>query len=154
VSIVILKITHHKGANMETSTTHPRIVPIAQTYQPVPKKFTFVVALAFFGVCSILASIVSFVSVIILLLNATMPEPVSRMLIEPTYELTLGALILVSSRTFAKGKLLSIWIYAGSIVIDSLYHMFMGYPLNYLFVGFGILLIWQLLKFRTELELL
>lgn len=138
---------------METTATQPRIVPITQTYQPVSKKFTFVVALAFFGICSILASIVSFVSVIILLSNATMPEPLSKMLIEPTYELGLGTLILVSSRTFTKGKLLSVWLYAGSILIDSLYHLFMGYPLNYLFVGFGIVLVWQLLQFRTELEL-
>jgi hypothetical protein len=29
----------------------------------------------------------------------------------------------------------------------------MGYPLNYLFLIFGLLLIWQLLKYRNELNL-
>jgi hypothetical protein len=138
---------------METSTTHPRIVAITHNYPSIPKKSDFVVALLFFGVCSILAGIVSFVSAIILLSNGTAPDPVSRMLIEPVYQLSLGVLILASSRAFAKGKLLSIWLYVGSIVIDSLYHMIMGYPLNYLFVGFGLFLIWQILRFRNELEL-
>jgi hypothetical protein len=142
-----------KGVNMENSTTHPRIVPITQRYQSVPKKSNFVFALAFFGVCSILAGIVSFVLAIILLSNGTAPAPASIMLIEPVYQLGLGALILFSSRSFATGKFLSIWLYGGSIIIDSLYHMMMGYPLNYLFVGFGLLLIWQILKFRNELEL-
>ena len=138
---------------MENSTTPPRIVPITQPYQSVPKKSHFAIALIFFGVCSILAGIASFVSAIILLSNGTAPDPMSRMLMEPVYELSLGAFILVSSRAFAQGKLLSIWLYGASIVIDSLYHMVMGYPLNYLFVGFGLFLIWQILKFRDELEL-
>ena len=138
---------------MENSTTHPRIVPITHRYQSVPKKSHFAIALIFFGVCSILAGIVSLVSAIILLSNGTAPDPVSRMLIEPAYELSLGAFILVSSRAFAKGKLLSVWLYGAGVVIDSIYHMIMGYPLNYLFVGFGLFLIWQILKFRDELEL-
>lgn len=138
---------------MENSTTHPRIVPVTQRYHSVPKKSHFAIALIFFGVCSVLAGIISFVSAIILLSNGTAPNPVSRMLIEPAYELSLGAFILVSSRTFAKGKLLSVWLYGASIVIDSLYHLIMGYPLNYLFVGFGLFLIWQILKCRDELEL-
>lgn len=138
---------------MENSTTHPRIVAITHNYPSIPKKSHFVIAIVFFGVCSILAGIVSFVSAIILLSNGNAPDPASRMLIEPVYELSLGAFILVSSRAFAKGKLLSIWLYSASIIIDSLYHIVMGYPLNYLFVGFGFFLIWQILKFRKELEI-
>ena len=138
---------------MENSTTPPRIVPITQRYQSVPKKSHFAIALIFFGVCSVLAGIVSLVSAIILLSDGTAPDPMSRMLIEPVYELSLGAFILFSSKAFAKGKLLSIWLYGASIIIDSLYHLIMGYPLNYLFVGFGLFLIWQILKFRDELEL-
>jgi hypothetical protein len=136
---------------MQHSTTQPRIAAIP--HPRVSKKSTFVIALAFFGVTSILSGIVSIVSVIILLSNATMPDPVSTILIETAYELSLGALILVSARAFARGKFISLWLYGGSLVIDSLYHLIMGYPLNYLFVGFGLLLIWQILNYRSELEL-
>jgi hypothetical protein len=82
-----------------------------------------------------------------------MPEPASTMVIQAAYDLSVGVLIVVSSRLFAKGKLLSIWLYGGSMVIDSLYHLIMGYPLNYLFLGFGFLLLWQILKVRNELDL-
>ena len=139
---------------MENSTTHPRIVPISRTtYQSVPKKSTFIFALAFFGIGSILYGLVSLVSAIILLSNGTARAPVSSMWIEPVYELSMGTFIILSSRVFTRGKLLSVWLYGGCIFVDSLYHLVMGYPLNYLFVGFGILLIWQILKFRNELEL-
>jgi hypothetical protein len=138
---------------METSTTHPRIAAITHNHPSVPKKSHFVIALVFFGVCSLLAGIVSIVSAIILLSNGTASDPISYMMIEPVYQLGLGAFILASSRAFAKGKLLSVWLYGASILVDSLYHVALGYPLNYLFVGFGLLMIWQILKFRTELEL-
>ena len=137
---------------MENSTTHPRIVPITRTiYRSVPKKSTFLFALAFFGIGSILYGIVSLVSAIILFSNGT--APASSMWIEPVYELSMGTFILLSSRVFTKGKVLSVWLYGSCIFVDSLYHLVIGYPLNYLFVGFGILLIWQILSFRSELEL-
>jgi hypothetical protein len=69
------------------------------------------------------------------------------------YELSLGVFMLVGARTLARGRLLSIWLYGSSIAIDGLYHLLMGYPLNYLFLIFGLLLIWQLLKYRNELNL-
>ena len=136
---------------MESSTTHPRIVPITRPYQSVPKKSTFVFAFAFFGIGSILYGIVSLVSAIILLSNGT--APANSMWIEPAYELSMGTFIFLSSRVFSRGKLLSVWLYGSSILVDGLYHLLMGYPLNYLFVAFGILLIWQTVKFRNELEL-
>lgn len=133
---------------MENSTTHPRIVPIATSHPSAPKKSIFVIALAFFGICSFLSGIIS----IILLLSTTVPSPASALL-EIVYELSLGALILVSAKTCNEGKLVSIWLYGASLIVDCLYHTLMGNPLNYLFLGFGMLLIWQMLKFRTELEL-
>lgn len=141
---------------MEHSTTHPRIPAISRPaviHPSITKKRVFVVSLAFFGVCSILAGIVSLVSAIILLSNATSQELANSMLIETVYGFGLGALILFSSKAFSQGKLLSIWLYGSSILVDCLYHVLLGYPLNYLFVGFGLLLIWQILKFRDELEL-
>ena len=136
---------------MEFSTTQPKIAAIV--HQPVLKKSAFVAALAIFGVFNTLAGIISLVSAIILFSDASMPSLASAMLTDAAYKLSLGALIIASSRAFTKGKFLSIWLYAGSILLDSLYNLITGYPLNYIFIGFGLLLIWQTLKFRNELEL-
>lgn len=134
---------------MENSTTHPRIVPITLSPPRVSKKAIFVIAFAFFGVCTLAAGIIS----IFLLLSGVLSAPASSIWNQIGYELSLGTLMLIGARALAKGKLLSIWLYGGSIIIDSLYHLMMGYPLNYLFTLFGLLLIWQLLKHRSELEL-
>jgi hypothetical protein len=142
---------HLKGANMEFSTTQPKISAIAR--QPVLKKSAFVAALAIFGVFNTLAGIISLVTAIILISNASMPSLASTLLTDTAYKLSLGTLIIASSRAFVKGRLLSIWLYAGSILLDSLYNLLTGYPLNYVFIGFGLLLIWQILKFKNELDL-
>jgi len=86
-------------------------------------------------------------------LGATLPFAAGNTLIEIVYELSLGVLILASAKTFAKGNLISIWLYGTSIVVDCFYHMIMGNPLNYLFIAFGVLLTWQIIQFRNELEL-
>jgi len=137
---------------MEYSNTQQRIAAIG--YRPVLNKSTFVVALAVFGVFSMVAAIVSITSALVLLSNATLPNPFSSVWIEIVYQLGLGALILTSAWVFAKGKFLSVWLYGASLAIDSLFHLMMGNPLNYLFVGFGFLILWQILKYRRELELL
>ena len=136
---------------MHYSTTQPRIPAIVQ--QPVLKKSTFVYALAVFGVFSALAGIISLATAIILSSDASMPVLSEPMLIDAVCEFSLAALIFASSRTFSMGKILSIWLYGSSIVLDSLYNLVTGYPLNYLFIGFGLLLIWQIWKFRNQLEL-
>jgi hypothetical protein len=136
---------------MEYSTTQQRIAAIG--HQPVPKKSTFVLALAMFGAFSVLAGIFSLVTAIILSSDASMPGLADAMWIDTVYEFGLGALIFASSMVFAKGKMLSLWLYGGSIVLDSLYNRMTGYPLNYLFIAFGLLLIWQIWKFRDQLEL-
>lgn len=136
---------------MEFTTTQQRIAAIR--HQPVLKKSTFVAALTIFGVFSTLAGIISIVTAIILSSNASMPSLGEAMLIDAAYEFILGALIFASARAFTKGSLLSIWLYSGSIVLDSLYNILTGQPLNYLFIGFGLLLLWQIQRFKNELEL-
>jgi len=136
---------------MEYSTTQQRIAAIG--HQPVLKKSTFVVALAIFGVFSALAGIISLATAIVLSSGASIPGFADSMLTDAVYQFSFAALIFASSGAFVKGKLLSVWLYAGSLIIDSLYHMMMGDPLNYLFIGFGLLIIWQILKFRSELDL-
>ncbi len=136
---------------MEYSTTQQRIAAIG--HQPALKRSTFVIALAIFGVFSVLAGMISLATWITLSSGAAMPGLADAMLIDAVYEFILGALIFASSRAFAKGKMLSVWIYAASILLDSLYNIVTGYPLNYVFVGFGLLLIWQILRFRGRLDL-
>jgi hypothetical protein len=136
---------------MEYSTTQQRIAAIR--HQPALKKSTFVLALAIFGVFSALAGIISLAMAITLASDGSGPGDANIMLIDAVYEFSLAALIFASSRAFAKGKILSVWLYGGSIVLDSLYNLVMGISLNYIFVAFGLLLIWQILRFRNRLEL-
>lgn len=136
---------------MEYSTTQQRIAAIGR--RPAIKKSSFVAALAIFGFFSALAGLISLATSIILSSNSAMPNLAETMLWDAVYEFSLSALIFASSRAFAKGKLLSVWLYAGSIVLDSCYNILTGNPLNYVFIGFGLLLIWQILRFRHKLEL-
>lgn len=136
---------------MEYSTTQQRIAAIG--HQPALKRSTFVIALAIFGVFSVLAGMISLATWITLSSGAAMPGLADAMLTDAVYEFILGALIFASSRAFAKGKTLSVWIYAASILLDGLYNIVTGYPLNYVFIGFGLLLIWQILRFRDRLDL-
>jgi hypothetical protein len=134
---------------MENTTTHPRIVPLVLSPPRVSKKAIYVIAYSSFGVFSITAGIIS----IILLLNGILSAPAGGLWLQICYELSLGALMLAGARALVKGKLLSIWLYGGSVIGDGLYHLILGYPLNYLFLVFGVVLIWQLLKYRSELGL-
>jgi hypothetical protein len=136
---------------MEYSTTQQRIAAIGR--RPVIKKSSFVAALAIFGIFSALAGVISLATSIILSSNSSMPSLAEIMLWDAAYEFSLSALIFASSRAFVKGKLLSVWLYSGSIILDSLYNILTGNPLNYIFIGFGLLLIWQILRFRDKLEL-
>ena len=136
---------------MEYSNTQQSIAAIS--HQPVLKKSTFVFALAIFGVFSALAGIISIATATTLSSNGSVPGLANTMLIDAVYEFSLAALIFASARGFTKGNMLSVWLYAGSIILDILYSIVTGNPLNYLFIGFGLLLIWQILKFRNKLEI-
>lgn len=137
---------------MQHITTQPRITAITQSHQSVFRKPTFVIGLAGLGGIAILAGIISLISAMILISNASMPSLSSTMLTDAAVVMTIGALIIASSRAFAKGKMLAIWLYGGSIFLDSLYSLIMGYELHYIFMGLGFLVIWQMLKFRKEWE--
>ena len=129
---------------MEYSTTQQRIAAIG--HEPVLKKSTFVFALAIFGVFSALAGIISLATAIMFSSDASLWT-------DAVYEFSLAALIFASSRTFTRGKILCVWLYGGSILLDILYNLATGNPLNYLFIAYGLLLVWQILKFRNRLEL-
>lgn len=122
-------------------------------HQIVIKKSTYVIALAVFGGMSLLAGVISLISAIVLLSNAAMPSVVNTILTDVAFDFILGSLIIASSRALAKGKMLAVWLYGGSLLIDSFYSLRVGYSPNYIFMGLGLLLIWQMVKYRAELEL-
>ena len=137
---------------MQHTTTQPRITAISQTHQFVFKKSTFVIALSLLGGISILAGIISLISAITLVSSAAMQGLASTVLTDAAIDVTIGIWMIASSRAFAQGKMLAIWLYGGSILLDGLYSLIMGYELHYIFMGLGLLLIWQMLKFRKECE--
>ena len=137
---------------MQHTTTQPRIAVI-RTPQVVVKKSTFMIALAALGGMSILAGIISSVSAIVLFSEAPMSGMVNSVLADIVCNFILGTLIISSWRTLAQGKILAIWLIGSSLLVDSFCSLAMGYPLNYIFIGFGLLLIWQMVKYKAELEL-
>jgi len=138
---------------MQHTTTQPRIAVIAHTHQSVIRKSPFMVALATLGGMSTLAGILSSVSAIILLSEAPMSGMVNSVLADLVCSFILGALIFASWRAFSQGKMLAVWLFSSSILIDAFYGFVMGYSPNYIFMGFGLLLMWQMVKYKTELEL-
>ena len=136
---------------MEYSNTQQRIAAIS--HQPALKKTAFVLALAIFGVFSGLAGIISLATAITFSADPSTSSLASTLLIDAVYEFTLSALIFASSRAFSKGRILSVWLYGGSIALDVLYNVVTGNSLNYVFIVFGLLLIWQILSFKDKLEL-
>lgn len=136
---------------MQHTTTQPRITAI--TPQFVVKKSTFMMAVAALGSMSILAGIISSVSAIVLLSEAPMSGMANSVLADVTCNFILGTLLLSSWRALAQGKMLAIWLFGSSLLIDSFYSLVMGYTLNYVFLGFGLLLIWEMLRHKVELGL-
>jgi hypothetical protein len=137
---------------MQHTTTQPKITTLTQTHQSIFKKSTFVIALGVLGSITILAGIVTLISAIILLSNASLPSLARIMLTDAVLDITVGALILASSKAFAKGNMLAIWLFTGSILLDSMYSLIRGYELHYILLGLGFLFIWQMLKFRKAWE--
>jgi hypothetical protein len=113
-------------------------------------KSFFVIALAVFGVLNTLIGLIGLVSVIIPFLSESILALAGTTIPNALFDLFLGGLILASLRAFAQGNMAAIWIYGASILLDSLYKLMMEYPLNYVFIVFGLILIWQLLRFRDQ----
>lgn len=137
---------------MQHTTTQPKIA--ALTHQSVFKKSTFVIALAGLGSITALAALLGLISATILLSDGSLPGLAHTMLIDGIVDLAIGALILASWRVFASGKFLAVWLFGGSILLDTVYSLIRHYPPHYIFIGLGFLLILQMLKFREEWETL
>lgn len=137
---------------MQHTTTQPRMAAITQ--QTIMNKSHFFLALAAFGVVNILMGLMSLVSAIIPFSSTSILILAGTNIADAVFELFLGVLILASCRAFTKGKSLALWLYSASILMEILYKLLMGSPINYVFVGFGAFMVWQLLKFRQQWEAL
>ena len=136
---------------MQHTTTQPRIAAI--TPQLVVKKSTFMIALGALGGMSILAGVISSVSAIVLFSEAPLSGLANSVVADTACNFILGALIFASWRTLAQGKILTVWLFGSSLLVDGLYSLVMGYALHYVFMGLGLLLIWQMMKYKAELNL-
>ena len=137
---------------MQHTATQPKITLRSQTHQAAFKRSIYVMALAALGGITVLAGIVGLISAITLLSNAALPTLSHTMLRDAVVDITTGGLMIASARLFAKGKMLAIWLYGSCILLDTLYSLIMGYPLHYIFIGLGALLVWHMLRFRKEWE--
>ena len=137
---------------MQHTTTQPRMAAITHLL-PVVKRSTFVIAFAAFGVASILAGLVNSLSANLWLSKASTPSFVNASQIDGAYNFVLGLLIIASSVALVRGRMLALWLYGGSILLDICFNLIMGYPLNYLFIGFGLLMLWQTTIYKGTLRL-
>lgn len=133
---------------MQHTTTQPRITAIIQ--QSVFKKSTFVISFVTLGSLTILGGMVTLASAITLFSNTVLPELAGTILMDAVLDLMVGTLIMLSTRLFIRGQILAIWLFGGSILLDCLYSLIKGYPLHYVLIAFGALLIWQMLKFKKD----
>jgi len=86
-------------------------------------------------------------------INSYLPAFGETMFLHFVYDMLFGSLIFLSSWMLTKGRLLAIWLYGSAILIDCTFNIAMGYQLNYIFIGFGLLFIWQMVKFKNQWEL-
>lgn len=136
---------------MENSTTHPRITAVgSRPIQPVLGKSASVIVLYVLGGISLVAGLISFMSAIIVSSNAAMPELATRMFTDSAFDLILGALIIASGQELSREKAHAIWMFGGSILLESLYNLVMGYPWNYVFIVLGLLMLWQIHRTKHE----
>lgn len=122
--------------------------------QPVLSKSALAKGFAILGVILfVMGGLNVFSGTSLLLLKTAFPSLAKSILTDGIFGITIGALIFASSRALAKGKVWAVWLYGGSIIADAIYNIVVGRPMNYFFMGFGLLFIWQMLKFRNEWKL-
>ncbi len=126
-----------------------------KTFQQAPAldKSMLAKGLAFFGFVLLIMGVINLLSATSLLLKSAFPDLANTILINGVSGVVIGGLIFASSRALAKGKIIAIWFYVGSIVVDCIYNFTTGRPINYSFIGFGLLFIWQMFRFKDEWQL-
>jgi hypothetical protein len=120
--------------------------------QSTLKKSTLVAGLAWYAMISLTGGLIGIIA-IKGFVPSYLPALAESMFLDSVFDMFLGALIFISAQVLAKGKVLAIWLYGSAILMDSIFNIAMGYKLNYILIGFGLLFIWQMVKRKNEWEL-
>jgi len=131
-----------KNSSQQTSNAYPAL-----------NKSTLSKGLAIVAVIGLLTGTANLISATGLLLRSTYRNLGNAMLVDGIFDVIIGLLILAASRAVAKGRTLAIWLYGASILVDSAFNIAMNRPMNYVFIGLGLLFIWQMFRLKNEKQL-
>ena len=124
-----------------------------QANQPQPNLNKLTKGLAVLGVIYLLLGAFSLLSAASLFLRSSFLSLANTMLLDGVSDIFFGALLFFSSKALSKGKVMGIWLYIGAVLIDSIYGIATGHNLNYFLIGFALLFIWQMFKWKNSWNL-
>ena len=111
---------------------------------PASNKSPFILILAIFGCFNFLGGIVNLLSASSLIYKDSYLGIARPMFVNAIFDIFIGISIFASSRALAKGKTLAVWLFSSGILLDIVGKLITGEKLNYLFIVFGISVLWQI----------
>ncbi len=144
----LVSLLTSKSENIILRESKPKEIRTQSTL----KKSTLVKGLAWYAVINFAFGLIGVIATKGFV-NSYLPAFAETMFLHSAFEMLLGTLIFISSWMLGKGRILAIWLYGGAILMDCIFNIAMGYNLNYIFIGFGLLFIWQMVKFKNQWEL-
>lgn len=117
------------------------------------RKSPLLTGLMVFGIFYTFGGVISLVTAASLILHSSYLEIANRSLMDGTLNLILGVLLITSSRVLMKGKMLGLWLYGATILVEVFSTLARGESLSFLFIGFVLLMTWQMFKMKNEWKL-
>jgi len=114
-------------------------------------KPTLAKILAGFGSFEILFGLFNLITGPVIMSNSFSNSVGKSITIDGLLGVFLGGLIFISSRLLLKEKKVSTWIYLSAILIDLVYKLVMDYSLNFIFIGFSLIILWLMLQSNNQL---
>jgi len=130
-----------KDESIQQANDRPPGAAKSQSFRSLVMVFTI------FGAFGVLAGLIN-------LLGAFSSGLSSVQWTDAIFNLVFGILLFICSRVLAKGKVLVIWIFGGSILFSILYSSLMERGFNFVITAVGALFIWLLFKLKKQGELL
>jgi hypothetical protein len=118
--------------------------------QPKEKE-GYVKGLAFIGIIEFLLGMISAISASTFI--SSYPEVGNVSLKNGIFNMVLGVLTFICSRMLKNGKVLAIWLYSATILLNVAYEISMGHKLPYFSILFGAIITWQLLILKKKWKL-
>ncbi len=138
----LLKAKSKEPASHETAW-------IVENHSSGLNKSTFVTGLTGLGLISIASGVINILNVRVVLASFQ-PDFADTVTVTSAFEILFGIVVFVASRLLAKGKLLALWVYGTALLADSIFNLINGQSFSYVLIGFGLLMIWQMFKFKNE----